>query len=64
METYGNQVLVNAHIMLANLGGDAYVLNIDLDEYLVVDEPTSLTGLFDGCLRNQTTSVPRCAARR
>ena len=57
----GNQVLVNAHIMLANLGSDAYVLNVDPDEYLVSDNSTTLEELFDGCCGNMTACVPRCA---
>ena len=57
-----NQVTVYAHMMLANLGSDAYVLSVDLDEYLVTDKPMTLAELFDGCSRNQTAVVPRCAS--
>ncbi len=56
---HGNQVLVNAHIMLANLGSDAYVLNVDPDEYLVSDNSTTLQETFDGCCGNRTACVPR-----
>ena len=61
---YSNQVLIMAHMMLANLGSDAYVLNIDMDEYLVTDNTTTLAGLFDGCFQNRTTYVPRRASAR
>ncbi len=53
---------MNAHIMLANLGSDAFVLNVDLDEYLVTDNRTTLPELIDGCFRNQTTRLPRCGS--
>ena len=59
---HGNQVLVNAHIMLANAGADAYVLNVDTDEYLVTNHRTTLPELFDGCFRNQTALLPRCGS--
>ena len=59
---YANQVVVNAHLMLANLGSDAYVLNVDLDDFLVIDNRTTLPELFDGCFKNQTANVPRCAS--
>ena len=53
---------MNAHIMLANLGSDAFVLNVDLDEYLVTDKRTTLSELVLGCFRNRMAIVPRCAA--
>ena len=59
METHGNQVLVNAHLLLANLGSDAYLLNVDLDEYLVTDNRTTLPELADGCFGNQTARLVR-----
>lgn len=61
METHGNQVLVNAHLLLANLGSDAYVFNVDLDEYLVTDNRTTLPELADGCFGNRTARLVRCA---
>lgn len=61
---YSNQVLAYAHMMLANVGSDAYVLNVDLDGYLVVDNRTTLAELFDRCFRGQTTDLPRCASHR
>ena len=60
MVKYANQVVVNAHLVLANLGRDAYVLNVDLDEYLVLDNRTTLPELFDGCFRNRTVNLARC----
>ena len=57
---YGHQVLVNAQIMLANLGSDAYVLNVDLDEFLVTDNRTTLAEVFDRCAGNESADLPRC----
>ena len=54
-------MLVNAHIMLANVGGDAYVFNCDVDEFLVTDNRTTLTELSEGCFRNESADLPRCA---
>ena len=56
---HGNQVLVNAHLLLSNLGSDAYLFNVDLDEFLVTDNRTTLPELIDGCFGNQTTRLPR-----
>ncbi len=61
METHGNQVLVNAHLLLANLGSDAYLLNCDLDEFLVTDNRTTLPELAAGCFGNRTAKLARCA---
>ena len=58
---HGNQVLVNAHILLANLGSDAFVFSVDLDEYLITEKRTTLPELVEGCLGNRTSRMARCA---
>ena len=44
METHGNQVLVNAHMLLANLGSDAFIFNVDLDEIPGHGQPLDAAG--------------------
>ncbi len=62
-EQHGIQSIVNSHIVLANLGSDAYVLNVDIDEFMVTDYRTTLEELAAGCFENQTAVLGRCASR-
>ena len=63
MEQHGIQSIVNSHIVLANLGEDAYVLNVDIDEFLVTDKRTTLEELAAGCFKDWTAVLGRCASR-
>ena len=61
MEGHGVQTIVNSHIVLANLGSEAYVLNVDVDEFMVTDNRTTLEELANGCLNEQTAVLGRRA---
>ena len=59
IEPQAHHVVMTTHMLLANLGSDAYVFNVDVDEFLVTDNRTTLADLF-GCFGNRSAIVPRC----
>ena len=53
---YVDQVVVNAHSVLASTGQDTWLLSIDIDEFLILDQPRNLRTVLTECL-NGTTSM-------
>lgn len=59
---YGDQIVVNAHSVLANTGQDTWLLSVDIDEYLAVDHAANVRSLFTECFGSQSAEIERVTA--
>ena len=59
---YMDQMVVNVHSILASTGQDTWLLSIDVDEFLILDQPRNLLTILTDCLNSTTSLILRVPA--
>ena len=62
MVLYVDQMIVNAHSILASIGQNTWLLSIDVDEFLILNQPRILRTIFTECLSSTTSEILRVPA--
>ena len=59
---YGDQILVNVHSILASTGQGAWLLSVDIDEYLAFSHRSDVQRMADECFGGQSAELIRVSA--